>query len=1425
MGMVTRFLMAFGLLFALAFGAAAQEDDDKSAFTRFVEGQLSAPNRQISLNGLEGALSSDVSLSSITISDADGVWLEIIQPRLIWNRSALLTGKLEIEQLKADAIRYLRPPLADESLPDPEATSFSIPDLPVEVVVEDLSVPEVILGAPVMGEEMILGVDGNTRLTDGSLQAELDVDRKDAGGSLDADITFDGETQVLDLDVTLTEPAGGVIATALGLEGKPPVSLSVKGSGPVGDLTTTLTFDVDGKRVLAGDLVLDDTDRGLSITGRLEGQLRDLVAERSRALFGDNSRLSFDALIEKGGAIILQRALMDSGALQATADGALGAEGFPERANLQLRLRDTSEGAVELPGENPVSLRLATARLTYDLALSNDFSATVEVQGFRQGETRFEAMALEIEGMVRNPRDAAGRAVLFTLDGGIDGLSGAPGDPASAFGPDVELVGSGDWAGGPLKLSPLRISDETSRVTASGDLTATQFDGEVKLVADRLEKFAAWLRPGLTGSADLALHGTIGFITGAVDLIVDGQTRDLAIGQEEADRLLAGRTRMSGGIKRDENGLTFNNLRLVNNQASVEIDGTYASTKADLDARIVTDDLAVITDRASGKAVIAARIAGTRLPYATRLSLSLPEGALNGEPVRDLAVNLDGNSTLDAVEGRLVGSARLRGQPVRLNGRIDARAARQEIEGFELTAGAALVRGNALRNEAGLLEGAFTVDAADIASLAALALMEGSGRLQADVSLTADGGEQNGKVEATARDLVIEGTRIGSLEADARFANLFGIPEIIGTVNARNVRAAGLDIETLALDAQNRGDATAFDLDARLATQKARIEASGTLQRGEARQVVALDALSVSSDLVDARLRSPAHVVVEDSTIRLPEPARLAIGDGEMVIRGSGGESLDLRLALSNLPLAIANTVRSDLSLGGRLNGTVDVSGTPQALEYRFNLAGSGLVSAQMRDLGLDPLTASASGSGDLSAINLSRLTLRNGQGIDVSGSGTVPIADGNLGLALRGSAPLALAEPFLANRGASITGATRFDARITGTLENPLANGSLSIADGSLTDPLSNLALRNITLRANLTGEQVSIARASADLRRGGRVTASGTIGISGQMPVDLTIRLADARYSDGQTFTTTAGGNLKLTGALASDPLLSGRIVLDETEIIVPDSFGGSVDLIDVEHIAPPPQMQRTLSRIERTSPVPTPRSRPVILRLDVLVQAPNQIFVRGRGLDAELGGQVRLVGPVTSVSPIGQFDLRRGRLNILTQRLTIDEGRVVLTGDLDPTLFFRITTESDDITATIVLQGKASNLEVTLSSQPELPEDEILARLLFDRSLSDLSPLQIAQLAAAAAELAGGTGSGLAGSIRSAVGVDDIDVVTDEKGGTSVKAGKYISDNVYLGVQGGAQNEATINLDISDAVTARGSVSTEGDSSIGVFIEKDY
>lgn len=586
-----------------------------------------------------------------------------------------------------------------------------------------------------------------------------------------------------------------------------------------------------------------------------------------------------------------------------------------------------------------------------------------------------------------------------------------------------------------------------------------------------------------------------------------------------------------------------------------------------------------------------------------------------------------------------------------------------------------------------------------------------------------------------------------------------------------------------------------------------------------------LRAAGLSTIAVDATGTTAGERLTIDGRITSPEGLNATV-TGQAPL---GGGALDLDVRLEAFPLAVLDAAVRGQNLAGRVSGTAHISGPPANPQATFDLNGTDVRAQALSELGIAPLQLTANGRFADGAVMLSGLRASGPQGLSITASGQLPISGSGVALDVDGTAPLSLANRQLATRGTRLSGTLSLDAKVSGALRQPQVNGTISTSAAQAIDPLSNLRLTNIQLSAVIAGETVTIRSASAALARGGNVSVSGSISTNAAagFPADLRMQLNEARYSDGELVTATLSGALALNGPLARDPLLSGEITVDRAEILVPENLSGGADAIDVVHKNTPRDVQQTLARARADDGTPMPGSRPSVMRLDVQVNAPARVFVRGRGLDAELGGSVRLTGPVTGIQPVGGFDLIRGRLSILTQRISFEEGSVTLIGDLDPYLDFVARSQGRDIVVFITVRGRVSDLDITFSSQPELPEDEVLARLIFNRSISELSPLQLARLAAAAAELAGGSDTSLLGQLRGAVGLDDLDIVTDQEGNAAVRAGRYIQENIYLGVEAGAQGttRGTINLDITEDLKARGALGSDGNSSLGIFYEKDY
>ena len=141
-------------------------------------------------------------------------------------------------------------------------------------------------------------------------------------------------------------------------------------------------------------------------------------------------------------------------------------------------------------------------------------------------------------------------------------------------------------------------------------------------------------------------------------------------------------------------------------------------------------------------------------------------------------------------------------------------------------------------------------------------------------------------------------------------------------------------------------------------------------------------------------------------------------------------------------------------------------------------------------------------------------------------------------------------------------------------------------------------------------------------------------------------------------------------------------------------------------------------------------------------------------------------------------------------------------------------------------IRIEGTAARPKITLTSTPVLPNDEVLSRVLFGTSASQLSPLDAAELASALTSLAGGSGFDVVGNLRSFAHLDRLALGGDTTG-TIVSGGKYITDNVYLEVTGGSNGptggiEWRIRKDLSLIARAAGSASA---SQISVRWRKDY
>jgi translocation and assembly module TamB len=420
---------------------------------------------------------------------------------------------------------------------------------------------------------------------------------------------------------------------------------------------------------------------------------------------------------------------------------------------------------------------------------------------------------------------------------------------------------------------------------------------------------------------------------------------------------------------------------------------------------------------------------------------------------------------------------------------------------------------------------------------------------------------------------------------------------------------------------------------------------------------------------------------------------------------------------------------------------------------------------------------------------------------------------------------------------GQSVTGRVAIDGGVTGTLAAPRAQGAAVLTGGSFTDPLNGIRLTTIEGRVSGQGDSLVVERLNAATRNGGRVSVTGRVALQPDFPGSFHVVADRAELVSNPLMTAVSSADLTLAGPLVRTPRIAGRVNVVSIDVAVPDRLPATVrPLPGVRHVNTSPDVRARLAqRADRKAAI-SPKRRPkkpavpFDATLDVTVDAPSRIFVRGRGIDAELGGSLRVTGTSAAPNAVGAFAMRRGRLELVGQRLDFSRGKLTFAGSLTtPELDFAAETKAGDVNARVAVSGPADAPQFALTSDPILPQDEILSRLLFKKAAGGLSPFQALQLAQAVAQLSGGAaGPDLFEQARKGLGLDSLDVSAGASGGPALGASRYISDRVSVGVKAGAKPADTavgVDFDVTRRIKLKGEAGSDGRTSLGMGAEYEW
>ena len=565
---------------------------------------------------------------------------------------------------------------------------------------------------------------------------------------------------------------------------------------------------------------------------------------------------------------------------------------------------------------------------------------------------------------------------------------------------------------------------------------------------------------------------------------------------------------------------------------------------------------------------------------------------------------------------------------------------------------------------------------------------------------------------------------------------------------------------------------------------------------------------------------------------------QLGYGNGYTIVEGrfGGEEPMAGKVSLARMPLSLVDVAGADLGLGGTVSGVIEAR------------AGAGDVPVGSARIKIDDLTRSGlvltSRPVDLALVaDLSPTLLQTravmDDGGNVDGRLQARIADmptagslperlfaGDLRAQFRYRGPAASLWRLAALDLIDITGPLRVAANVTGSLGNPRVQGSLAGDALGVQSALTGTRLTDVRARGRFSGSRLALTSFAGTAPNGGRVNGSGTINLAGMSAargprIDLRMAAREAEILDLPTMGAIVTGPMRIVSNGVGGTV-AGRLEVIEARWRL-GAAAETTDLpsVPVKEINLPPDLTPTQA-------VSAP------WRFLINADADGGIEVDGMGLESEWRGEVRLRGTTDEPRIGGEVQIvpRQGSYSFAGARFEITRGRIYFdeASPPDPRIDLEATSDIDGLDVSVNVSGTASQPDISFSSVPALPEEELLARILFGGSITDLSATDALQLGSALASLRGGSGVGPINKLRNAIGLDRLRIVPADPAldrGTAVALGKNISSRLYAEVitDGADYNATELEFRVTSWLSLLATVSTVGRQSVAAEYSKDY
>lgn len=1274
-------------------------------------------------------------------------------------------------------------------------------------------------------------------------------------GPLD-DLTADGRIALEGLKTAPVDVGGADLAAVVRVTGED-IALDVNG-GATGLRLDKLGPDLVGdadiavKGLFSGGVVSLDA---LSI----EAKPLSLTASGTADLNAETADLAYTLAAPRLAPLAQAYDVNAAGAF--SADGEVSGPFAAVRLNGELALEELA-----YEGEN-----YGAVRITHDAVFDEtpEGTATIRADGSPYGPVTFDgAFRLDGSDLALSDMIATGLDARIEGDLDVDLDTTLMAGKVDIDAPDLSSLSrvTGQPAKGAIK-GTVGLFNQDGRQTVDADLTLTDIDAAgVRVASGALDARITDALGEVNADGALSARDVLAFGYGVEELNVDAEVAGATTENASFDARANFVAASLGSVLEEALGPDLANAAVKSGE--LEVKGDLADLTAKLRAAEFTADKArveaVNADVRATDVLGAANAEGTaEVIDASALGYGVARFSVEGEvqgastenPAFDATARFTDAALGDALAeaaGPDMANAAIKSGELEIKG--DLADLRAKLKALGFTADKARVGSVTADVRATDVLGAVNADGtAEVRDAAALGFGVARLSVTGDVKGATTGDPAfDVKASFSGADLGAAQVRSGHVAAKGDLADLRA------TLRAQGVAAGSASLPAVALDARVReatGGNPAIDATltangadlgaATLATASARVggrlsalalkvDAAGALASGEDVTLTT----AATADLAGAGPQATVSVLrltVDQDEIALRAPLRVTSGGGATTLRsldlgfpGGGvtgtatlhgdGASGDLAVAIGDLKpigaLAGAPVDRGSVDMTakfdtrpGRANADVEVA----ARDLRF-----ADVVADIGSLGLD---ASIDWNGRQAEVDAALsgpfgepMRLALSAPLRPSG-GPVPTAPANG--ALTGSVDwtgeIGDVWALVPLPGHVLAGAANIALNLSGTVSKPEFGGDVTLSDGRYENLDTGTILVNLNADSRVESTGAFVLDLDAEDGSSGTVTARVSVADGA---LDASVNAVNATLVRRDDATAALTIDLKAVGPLAG-PAISGVVNIDRAEIrligALPPSIAdiGEVRIKGEERPAPEPSAGEDIS-------------------LNIDVNGPQDIYVRGRGLDSEWRIALEIRGTAADPRIKGAIEKRRGRLDLLGAPLELSQGEIVFSGapGIDPRLNIELSRENDGVTGGIAVTGTAGAPQINFVSRPALPEDEVLPRILFGKSQQSLSPSEALQLAAGISTLLDGSG-GATDSVRAAVGVDVLRIEEGD-GGPAVTVGKNITDGVFVGAKqpvGGGSGSVKVEIEIFDNFSLDSEVGPDVGQSIGLNWKRDF